>query len=373
MCGGGGNDDSVSQEMRRQEQADQQRIEEGRRELERIFAGLSGQQFVDNSASRDDFRQNLESALALEGDRLPAGWRPTYTTDTGAQVSARNVTAGGGGGRPTVEASTPDFERPSVPVEESQPDWVRPTPAPDTSTGGGGSRQPTPQLSQAQIQGLRQSGLSDAEIEQLNSWYGEGRDLMGDESMGWLMDNRANEWNDYSLMDSDDLSPIWEDQRNLYLEAAEPQLENQFAPLQRNVAAQLLRTGQYGGSVGASQWGTLAGDYGQARNQMAQNALGYGNQIRSEVDRTRNELMGALESGASTDLITSQANSFLTDLGSRQPEVNWGPLFQNVTAMGAAGYGGNQDFNTNQQINQITGGRNINVRDPSRSGGRVVR
>lgn len=170
-------------------------------------------------------------------------------------------------------------------------------------------------------------------------------------------------------VDDPNLSPIWEQQRQAYLDMANPQLDDQYDDARKDLSLALSRQGQLRGSLAANRSGELVKD----RSLREQDIMSEADRLASERERMVMDMKGdvrnSLEASANPESATAMARDSLSRLSNLETPSAVGPLFQNATAGLAASRYGEQQGNAQRRYNDVVyGGRN-----PGRSSGRVVR
>lgn len=316
MCGGGGGGGDAAAEQRKQEEERQQRIEQGKAQLERIFAGLEGNQYrrpetpIYNSSGWDDISGQVSDVLdryatqrqevterreAMPNDPHLYETRKSYSTVTDFQDQGRQKLLDMG------------FD----------PKYV-------------------------QGKQVNENTLRDAYT---------------------TMRNDPNSWTRVE----DVSAPIWEQQQEAYLDFANPQLDNQYKDARKDLGFALARQGINASSTAGDRWGKLQEDYNLQQQAIADKAMGYANQAKSNIADEKQSLLTMLNSTADPGSAVSAARSAVNSLSSTPSFSPLGPLFQNATAGLAAGMQGNQQFKQNEKLNNIMYGG-----DPDRGSGKVV-
>lgn len=289
MCGGGGGGSDAVDYQREQERKRQQQIQQGKAQLDRIFADLEGDTYQQVSPiagmSEQDFGEAVRQALA--GNVVP--------------ISMDNW-----------------------PGAQNDPA------KPERSI-----------LNDAGAQALRELGISSNLIgatdpEAYTKLYGQ-------------IYNSPNTWE--KVEGTHD--PIWEQQQQAYLDFANPQLKEQFGGAREDLAYALMRQGQGSSSLAGERYGDLSRDFQIRQQDVAEQARGYGNQARSNVADQKQSLLTMLNSTADAGAAANAARSQVAALSATPQFSSLGPLFQNTTAGLAAGLQGNQQYQQDQRLNQI--------------------
>lgn len=116
---------------------------------------------------------------------------------------------------------------------------------------------------------------------------------------------------------------FYDQQRQAYLDFAQPQLEDQRAGASRELVYSLARSGQLEGSARAQQQSELQKLYDLESQNIADKALDYENKSRTNVENARSDLISTLNA---TGDATGAANSALARSAAlSQPEA-YSPL-----------------------------------------------
>lgn len=131
---------------------------------------------------------------------------------------------------------------------------------------------------------------------------------------------------------------FYNQKRDAYLNYATPQLEDQYGDARRQVAFALSRAGMTDSSVASNRFGDLTKDYGLRKQEVADTAQNYAQDLRAKTAEARASAATALYSGQSPDEVARQALSTANQLIASTPQQNpIGAVFQNAAA-GLAGY-----------------------------------
>lgn len=317
MCGGGGSsgEDPVKYQ-REQEQERQKRIEQGKSQLERIFAGLEGAEYravnpvaqMGRGAYADQVRQALQGNVDSYQD-------------------AYQVT------QPKLHRNHPNQAIETVTKYRTRE-----------------------RLNSAGQDALRQLGLRGNQI---------GSTDVGD-YLG-MYDRIASRPGTYRRFEGVN-DPIWQQQQEAYLDYAKPQLEEQYGDAQDQLTFALSRQGQSRGSLAGDRKADLNRDYDLRRQEVADKARGVANQARSDIASQKQSLLQMLSASADPGATATAARSAVSSLQSTPEFSPLGPLFQNATAGLAQGMAGYQNQKMMDQVQGIQYGR-----DPDRGSGRVIR
>ncbi len=373
MCGGGGGGGSDPVDhQREQERERQQRIAQGKEQLERIFAGLEGYGYRPETVTRTrqvevtperlraaGYQQKQEPAQS--GSRSSGGsrnnggywdyttsgehgggartWRePGYDPDAPSSRGYWDYTTSGekGGGARTWRE--PGYDKNAERDKGGYRDYTT-----SGEHGGGASTwvEPKPQSYWVDPQGNRVDELPD-HVDRQYETTEEKRFRKGD--------------------------PIWEQQQRAYMDYAKPQLEDQYGDAQEQLTYALANQGQLAGSVAGDRQARLGRDYDLRRQEVADKARGVGNQARADVADQKQSLLQMLSASADPGATATAARSAVGSLQNTPEFSPLGPLFQNATAGLAANMGGRQQGQMEQRVQGIQYGR-----DPDRGSGRVIR
>ena len=336
MCGGGGGGGSNDAlEYQKEQDAERARnIENGKMQLERIFAGLEGDEYqIINPAatySRDQYEDALRQALEGQTSRVRTGW--DY--------------AGTGNKYTDVKPSDWRYRRRIGASDNSgnQGSWYRPV--------------YENRLSDRGRQSLLDLGLSESQINEANTDY---------DKYASYYKALVNSPGSYQRVEGVN-DPIWEQQADAYLEYANPQLDDQYKDAREDMVYALQRQGQAESSLAGDRWADLERDYKLQQQGIAEKARGYANQAQNDIMSQKSSLLQTLHATADPGAVTSAARDAVANLGNTPSFSPLGPLFQNATAGLAAGIQGNQNYQIDQNTNQIVYGS-----DPDRGSGKVVR
>lgn len=116
---------------------------------------------------------------------------------------------------------------------------------------------------------------------------------------------------------------FYDARRQAYLDYAMPQLEDQRSDAQRELTYSLARSGQLAGSTRADQSSELQKLYDIQSQSVADQALDYENQTRTNVEAARSDLIGTLNA---TGDATGAANSALTRAATLSQPTAYSPL-----------------------------------------------
>lgn len=150
-----------------------------------------------------------------------------------------------------------------------------------------------------------------------------------------------------------------------YLDYYMPQFNRQAMDADRSTRLNLAHSGNLTGSVGATKLGRLAEDTASQRRGIIDQSIKYGSDQRKQLEDTRGNLVGQLESGAGVENVAGQAAAQANYM-TRPPAFSpLGDLFKNYTAAIAnAGIAtGNPNFPGAQQYQ-----RNLLFNIPSAGG-----
>lgn len=309
MCGGGGGGNDGVEYQRQQEADRQRRIERGKAQLERIFAPLEGYEYTATNPLLDIEQEDFVSQI----------W----------------------------DATRGQWELAGNPMEEKRPAVA---------------------LTGAATQRLRDMGLTEGQVRSLTAGFQTNSDLSAIKKRAANLYSRmeASIEDNYEKTQTGD--PIWQQQREAYLDYANPQLEEQYGDARGDLAYALARQGQMSGSLAGDRWADLGKDFTLRKQDVAEQARGYENQAKSDIASQKRAMLGMLTSSADPGAAATAARSAVDSLSSRPSFSPIGPLFQNTTAGLAAGLQGFRNAKQTERVNNIVYGG-----DPDRGSGRVVR
>ena len=117
-----------------------------------------------------------------------------------------------------------------------------------------------------------------------------------------------------------------------YLDYASPQLEDQYAQAQKELSYALARSGTLDSSVRASKLSDLQKLYDTQQRSVADQALGYANDARNNVEQARNSLITTLNSTADADAAAKAALGQAATLTAPQTFSPLSQLFADFTS-----------------------------------------
>ncbi len=354
MCGGGGGGGSDAVKYQREQEAERQRnIENGKMQLERIFAGLEGDEYrIVNPAatySQDEYMDAVAEALRgnVVAGQAGGGSTRLESGGVGGYDSGSNPAGGRGG-----------YQRPGrlhsgyVGGYDSGYHQLQQRREREQQQGGASTG---PALSSAGAHRLRQLGLSDEQIGSTN---------VDDYAQHYRA--LVNRPGSYQRIEGAG-TPIWEQQQQAYMDYAQPQLEDQYGDAREKLTYALANQGQLAGSLSGERYADLNQDYDLRRQEVADQARGYANQARSDIASQKQSLLQMLSATADPGATATAARSAVGSLQQTPSFSALGPLFQNATAGLAAGLQGRQAGQMEQQQQGIIYGR-----DPDKGSGRVL-
>lgn len=342
MCGGGGDGGSDSLDYQReQDRKRQQRIAQGKKQLDQIFGELEGKEKVAKydylNLNEDEFRNTIADILS-NGTRtrtVNVPYYPNYFNLGGSSMawSARQNR------QQQVREFTPQaqaqLQKLGIGVINN------PTTTQYTNSGPFGIRQAT------QVGG----GPS----FDLGTYLNRYRSM-------------KNNPDAYTLEATGNIAPIWEQQEQAYLDFANPQLLDQYADAQEDMTYALARQGVGRSSIASENRADLDRDYQLQQQGVAEQAKGYASQARADISSQKQQLLNMLIASADPGATATAARSAMDSIRSQPAFSPLGPLFQNATAGLAAGYGANQAMQQRKRYDDIVYGG-----DPDRSSGSVRR
>lgn len=129
-----------------------------------------------------------------------------------------------------------------------------------------------------------------------------------------------------------------------YTDYANPQLEDQYAEAKKALVYALSRSGNLGSSVAADRNADLLKSYNANKQAIEQKGLSYANQLKSDVNSNRSNLVNELNNTANPSAVAQSAASQAGLLSSAPAFDALGQLFTNATA-GLANYASNASNN----------------------------
>lgn len=157
-----------------------------------------------------------------------------------------------------------------------------------------------------------------------------------------------------------------------YSDYASPQLDEQFGKARKQLIYALADGHVLNSSVATNRLGDLEREYGRKKIEVADQARGYANQARSDVEQARSGLMSQLFASADYNAAANQSINSARTL-TAQPTFNApGAYFQNVTAGLAAGQGGQPLFSSNNGQQPQKSGTQLFAAGGQAGAGRVV-
>lgn len=117
-----------------------------------------------------------------------------------------------------------------------------------------------------------------------------------------------------------------------YKSAYMPEIDRQYKAAVDSLTKQLATQGLLTSGEGGRQMGELSRSYEEAKAKYAQNALDYGNSIKTNVAQDRATLISQLEGGGSAENAASQAANMAA---ARARPGNFSPLGQLFASAGA--------------------------------------
>ena len=136
---------------------------------------------------------------------------------------------------------------------------------------------------------------------------------------------------------------FYDGRRQAFQTYAAPQLDEQYADARKNLVFALSGAGIRDSSVGATRLGELERDYARRRVEIADQAQGYAQQARSDVEGARS---GLVQQVNSTGDAAGASNAAIAQARSLSVAPSFSPLgqvFQNVTAGIANGRAASED------------------------------
>jgi hypothetical protein len=125
---------------------------------------------------------------------------------------------------------------------------------------------------------------------------------------------------------------FFNNQRTGYLNYATPQLEDQFAKAQRELTFSLDRTGMLDSSARTTKEAELQKMYDTHARSIADQALAYQNQARSNIEGSRANLIATLNSTGNAEAAASSAINQASALSAPPAYSALGQLFGDFTS-----------------------------------------
>jgi len=129
-----------------------------------------------------------------------------------------------------------------------------------------------------------------------------------------------------------------------YLNYYRPQVDQQYGEAKQNTLYQLARQGIVNSSAGAKVNSDLARDYGNQLQSIQSGANSYAQNVRSQVEQQRNNLVNQVTATANPTQAASAANNQVGNLQMIEPAGGYSPLaglfstFTGALGNGIAGY-----------------------------------
>lgn len=120
--------------------------------------------------------------------------------------------------------------------------------------------------------------------------------------------------------------PFFDAQRQAFMQANTPQLDEQYARARDELTALLAGRGTLESTVGADQFGQLENRFQTARGDLANRALEFVSGIRGRVNDTRNNLLTMVNAGGDPSGIAARAAGEATTLARTATQVPTQPL-----------------------------------------------
>jgi hypothetical protein len=117
-----------------------------------------------------------------------------------------------------------------------------------------------------------------------------------------------------------------------YTDYANPQLEDQYAEAKKALVYALSRSGNLGSSVAADRNADLLKSYNANKQAIEQKGLSYANQLKSDVNSNRSNLVNELNNTANPSAAAQSAASQASLLSASPAFDALGQLFTNATA-----------------------------------------
>lgn len=139
---------------------------------------------------------------------------------------------------------------------------------------------------------------------------------------------------------------FYDSRAQAYVNYANPQLSDQYANTQRNLAYNLARQGLTASSEASRNAGELQRQYNDARAQIAAKGMDVANEARQNVEQNRSELLSQLYASTDPAAASNAALNRAAVLSQQQSFSPIGQLFANTTGLlGNAATAGYYDRN----------------------------
>jgi hypothetical protein len=146
-----------------------------------------------------------------------------------------------------------------------------------------------------------------------------------------------------------------------YLQAATPQLDQQYQDQLRALTANLARAGQLNSSTRGEMMAKLQREYEQQKMGLANNAMGFGQQTRAAVEAAQERLRQSNRQLADPGAIRNSAQAEVSGLMANPQFASLGNLLSNLAADVTQG-------NTTVS-NKVAAGSGVQLFDPAAGGG----
>lgn len=118
-------------------------------------------------------------------------------------------------------------------------------------------------------------------------------------------------------------NPFFDQYTQSFLDYYNPQADKQFGDAKQDLRYAYARRGTLNSTAASKKFGDLIGTYGDARDQIASNALASTNDLRSQINTTRNNL--SVQNAASADPSAAASNA-ASAVGAVQTAPTYSPL-----------------------------------------------
>lgn len=140
-----------------------------------------------------------------------------------------------------------------------------------------------------------------------------------------------------------------------FTDYATPEMNRQYGDARRDLVFALSRAGLTNSSVAATRLADLERDYGTRKQEVVDQARGYSQQARADVEQARSNLIGQAQATADSSVA---ANSALNEANRLRVAPSFSPigmLFANT----AAGIGAARNANDAEAIRAASGGTRL--------------
>jgi len=126
--------------------------------------------------------------------------------------------------------------------------------------------------------------------------------------------------------------PFFDSRAQAFGEYAMPQIDDQYGRARKDLIFALSRSGLGNSSVAATRLADLERDYGTRKMEVQDQARGYAQEARANVEQSRSSLIGQAQATADASLAGQSAMNEANRLAAMPSFSPLGALFQNVGA-----------------------------------------